>query len=294
MKKRLIKAIKGECGQALPTVLILLALGGMLIVPCLDYAATSLNSGKIVEKNVNGLYAADTGVEHALWKLNNSPPASYPYSYVLPETVNGLSVNVLIEQVTTLWGIVVGGSGGHADWMVVEGSMVYNEGLGVYIYTITITNQDNSNIKLKEIMVRLPPDFEYIAETTSSDFTTFDPTTYDSILQITGDLDTGMVLDWVFPSPRPNIPGAPDPNHGIYTVVTQTFQLNGPLGYSGDDDYVWVVAERSDIGCVGEANAYKITAQAKDGGTVVMTVRAGALKDVGMNVLSVSCWEINP
>jgi len=80
MKRRLIKAIKGEKGQALPIFLILLVLCGLLIAPCLSYAATGLNSGRVVEKNVKGLYAADVGIEDALWKLKNNPPTSYPYS----------------------------------------------------------------------------------------------------------------------------------------------------------------------------------------------------------------------
>ena len=99
---------------------------------------------------------------------------------------------------------------------------------------------------------------------------------------------------WDFGSPRPPIEGAPDPEHGVYTTAIQTFQLNGPLDYSGDNGYVWVVATRQDIGCVGEANAYKITAEAKDGDTTVITVRAGVLRDNVTGELLVSCWEINP
>lgn len=46
--------MRGEKGQALPAVLILLILGGVLIVPALNYASTSLNAGQVVEENVRG------------------------------------------------------------------------------------------------------------------------------------------------------------------------------------------------------------------------------------------------
>jgi len=44
----------------------------------------------------------------------------------------------------------------------------------------------------------------------------------------------------------------------------------------------------------GEFNAYKITAQAKDGETTVMTVRAGTLQENGTNDILLGWWEINP
>lgn len=290
MKRRLSKVIKkvikSESGQALPIVLVLLVLGGLTIAPCLSYAATSLNSGGVIEKNTKGLYAADTGIEDALWKLGNNPPASYPYSYELAD-VNRLSVTVLMEEVTTLYGIVIGSPGTHSDSMEVHGEMAYDEGLGAYLYTVTVINKVDSVIHLSEILVSLPQDFEYIAGSTGGDFTTADP-------EIRGEPATGITLVWDFGSPRPAIEGAPDPEHGVYTTASHTFQLSGPPDYSGDDGYVWVVATRQDIGCVGEANAYKITAKAKDGDTTVITVKAGVLRDNVTGELLVSCWEINP
>jgi len=286
MKRRLSKVIKSESGQALPIVLVLLVLGGLTIAPCLSYAATSLNSGGVIEKNIKGLYAADTGIEDALWRLKNNPPASYPYSYELAD-VNGLSVIVLMEEVTTLYGIVIGSPGRHFDWLEVDGSMAYNEGLSVYVYTVTVTNKSNSTVKISELFAKLPPSFEYIAASTGGDFTTADP-------EVQGDPDTSITLVWDFPTPHPSVAGAPDPEHGVYTTASHTFQLNGPPDYSGDDGYAWVVATDVDIGCVGEANAFKITSQAKDGDTTVITVKAGVLRDNVTGELLVSCWEINP
>ena len=77
--------IKGEEGQALPIVLILLVVGGLIIAPTLNHVSTSLNAGRTVEENVKGIYAAEAGVENALWKLINdpSPPSSLYYLPVI-------------------------------------------------------------------------------------------------------------------------------------------------------------------------------------------------------------------
>ncbi|MFQ6122709.1 MAG: hypothetical protein ACE5LA_06605, partial [Dehalococcoidales bacterium] len=63
------KIISDEKGQVLATVLALLVLGGLAITPSLNYIATSLNAGRIIDEGVKGVYAADAGVENALWSL---------------------------------------------------------------------------------------------------------------------------------------------------------------------------------------------------------------------------------
>lgn len=67
--KLLKKIIKGESGQALPIVLILLVLGGLLIAPVLGYASTTLKVGQMHEQKMAELYAADAGIEDAVHKI---------------------------------------------------------------------------------------------------------------------------------------------------------------------------------------------------------------------------------
>ena len=62
VRKLLLELKRGEAGVALPMVLVLLMLGSLLIIPSLNYVATSLKAGEIHEKNIKGLYAADAGV----------------------------------------------------------------------------------------------------------------------------------------------------------------------------------------------------------------------------------------
>lgn len=284
MRGRVIKAARGEEGMALPLVLILLAVGGLTLAPYLSYISTGLNAGRVVEKNVNGFYAADAGVEHALWKLKNDPPASYPYSYELTD-LNGMSVAVLVEELTAIYGVVLGSPGAHSDYMTVDGDMVYDTGLGAYVYTVTVSNKSTSTIHVDEILVKPPEGFAYVPGSTSGHFSDDDP-------GVRGEASTGITLLWDFQTPRPSIRGAPSPDHP--TVAAHTFWLSGPAGYSGGSGNVWVVATREDIGSVGQACAFKITASARRGGATVATIRAGALKDSGTETVLVSFWEVNP
>jgi len=86
-----------ESGQALIAVLVLLALGGLLVVPTLNLASTSLNYHQVVEKNTLETYAADSGVRYALCKLGNNP-GEFGLE-PLPSTVNDRTVNVTVEYI---------------------------------------------------------------------------------------------------------------------------------------------------------------------------------------------------
>jgi len=63
--------IKGEQGQVLPLVLILLVLGSTLLAGTLVYASTSLKTSEVTVAHAKELNAADAGVRYALWKLTN-------------------------------------------------------------------------------------------------------------------------------------------------------------------------------------------------------------------------------
>ncbi len=67
--KLLREIIKRENGQALPIVLILLALGGLLLAPALSYASTTLKVDQLHEQKMAELYAADAGIEDVLHKI---------------------------------------------------------------------------------------------------------------------------------------------------------------------------------------------------------------------------------
>jgi hypothetical protein len=92
-------AIRDQRGMAMLTlVLLLLVLGGLILAPLLGLMSTGLIAGQVYEKKTYEYYAADAGVEDAIWRIENDPPASYPYDYPEPLTVNGRSVDVAIHR----------------------------------------------------------------------------------------------------------------------------------------------------------------------------------------------------
>ncbi len=279
MVRNLQRAIKTQRGQALPIVLILMSFGGLLIVPSLNYTSTMLKATRVTEKNTNGFYSADAGIEHGLYTLKNSEPATFPYAYDMP-ALNGLSTNVLIERLTTLYGIVVGNSGEHADYLETSGTLAFNTQLGVYVYTVTIGNKSTSTVHIDKILVKLPDNFVYVTGTTSGNFTTMNPA-------IKGDIETGYTLAWNFSPPLPSIPKAP-------AVRTQTFHLNGPGGYSGPSGNVWVVANRTDIGLASTTDAFCITATTRQDAVIVATIKAGVLRDTNTGEVSIIYFEQYP
>ena len=78
MKSIVKKAIRDEKGAALVLALVLLLVGGLIIAPLLGFMGTGLIAGQVHEKRMDELYAADAGVEDAIWKIQNPDVAGLP------------------------------------------------------------------------------------------------------------------------------------------------------------------------------------------------------------------------
>jgi hypothetical protein len=87
---------KDQDGNVLTLVLILLVVGGLVLAPLLGLMGTGVLAGQVYENKTDELYAADAGVEDAIWKIKNDAPDSYPYEYPQPLVVNDKSVNITI------------------------------------------------------------------------------------------------------------------------------------------------------------------------------------------------------
>ena len=101
MKDLIKKLIRNEKGQALVIVLGLLVIGGLTIFPLLAYMSTGLNAGQIHKEEMVVYYAADAGVELAIWNLKNDelvvPEGGQS---ILPQfTMNTKTVNVTIDDI---------------------------------------------------------------------------------------------------------------------------------------------------------------------------------------------------
>ncbi len=282
MLRFLKQIIADEKGQALPVVLALLIVGGLMVTPTLNYAATSLNSGRIIEKGVNGLYAADAGVEYALWYLKNAIPPPQQ----LPENINRMEVALQSEELgtyTLYFGELIQ-TDGHVNYLSVEGEMVWDGTAGAYKYTITVIWQPESGIPvihLEEVGARIPLGYGYQSWSAASFAENLSTNEPDEVVDGAG----AYMLNWVLESPYPSV-SEDDP------VQTQTFYITGEGSPEGD--YAWVVATREDIGAIGEINGtiYRLTATATryGGGETTAEIVADAV--IAEGTADIVSWQI--
>ena len=276
---RLLKQlISNEKGQALPIVLALLVLGGLTIAPSLNYAATTINHGRVIDRCVNGIYAADAGVEYALWCLTDStsPPAQ------LAEDTNQMEVSIQTEDkgaYTVYFGELVQ-AGSKSQDLSVDGEMVWEEGT-TYKYTITVTWQGGATvIHLTEVGARLPIGYSYKAGSAADFVDNLSTVKPDEILDSVG----AYMLNWEFATPYPSVSES-EP------VKTQTFCIIGEGELEGD--YTWVVANRADIGEVGEITGalYRIMSTATKDGEIAATIVADILMEEG--TAYIVSWQVS-
>jgi hypothetical protein len=107
--RRMANRVKGdEKGQAFVWVLIMLVLTGLIIAPLLGFMGSGVKISQAHEEEMLRLYAADAGVEYALWHLLANPgpePSGVKKLYPPPLTVNAQEVKVEIKGVWILDGI---------------------------------------------------------------------------------------------------------------------------------------------------------------------------------------------
>jgi hypothetical protein len=276
MKIWLLEISKDQRGTALLLTVIMMFIGSLLILPSLSFISTSVKTGEMIENNLRGLYAAESGIEDAIWRMENDTPASFPFSYQLSD-VNKMMVNVTIEEVTTIAGKEVVPSGVHSEDLLVTKATVYSS--GIYYYTLTVTNNGEGNVKVEMILIDFPPGLEYVAGSTGGDLYNDDPV-------VVGDAMSGITIYWEFIPPYPTVPEGTSRQH--------TFQLNGPAGINNPEGHAAVRASRQDIGVIWDVDSrpYSISAEAIDtDSNVVSTIRVGLWG--GINSI-ISCWQVNP
>jgi len=172
----------GQSGQALVLALILLALGGLIVVPILDLAGTSLNYHRVVQRNTLETYAADAGVEYALCELGNDPEGYK--TEVLQESfiVNDKTVNVTTEYLD---------------------NDIYK------ITSIATTDSNSSTIIESYVHISPYPAFFNNAITSRGDITIQPGTVVDGDVQYQGTLDNkGTITGDTIQAPVENWPTA--------------------------------------------------------------------------------------
>jgi len=93
MKSIVKRAIREEEGKLMIMVLVLLVVGGLVLAPLLGLASTGLAAGRVYERKAVELYAADAGVEDALWRIIHDEVPADTYTI----RVNDVDVSVTIQ-----------------------------------------------------------------------------------------------------------------------------------------------------------------------------------------------------
>ena len=175
--------------------------------------------------------------------------------------------------------------GVHNPYLDVQGETVWDEGAGKYKYTITVTWLPESGtpvIHLSEIGARMPIGYNYDPGSAAL----FENLSTEEPVEVEDDRGAYMV-NWELSNPLPSI----SENH---TSESQTFYFTGDGPIEGG--YGWVVANRSDIGAVGQitGNLYHLTSTASsaESGRTTARVEATVIMEVSENTtLKIISWR---
>jgi hypothetical protein len=244
---------RDEKGQALVGTLLLLLVGLLILTPTLDFMGTGIMGGHIYEQKIDEIYAADSGVEDALWNIRNDfveallgggyddydYSTAYDYPYVL--SVNDLDVAVTIQNIwIPIPTVATGGNIPDLPNPSDARQIIEDEKLMIIgypsstesTYTIKIvydwdTTQNRDALKVKTIGLWVSPGFEYTGDCSLESEPFYD----DPVISL---YKGGYSVVWTFASqPRlrdfPTPPDDPDPLSDPL-VRTITFKYTGPEG----------------------------------------------------------------
>jgi hypothetical protein len=207
--------IRQEAGNILILALVFMLTGVIIIVPLLGLVTTSLKNATSYDTRSESLYAADAGIEDAMWQIKYdrlkgtiSDYDQYSYldndiprvwSYDLPEQVNGKDVTV---QIRNIWvpDISPVPSSSEAKSVAESEKLIVTGGLyrsSSYKIVITFTPDPGNVLNISEIGVWLPPGLTF--ETGSSNLeTSGQPYTKTPV---TSAYKGGQKITWTYSTP---------------------------------------------------------------------------------------------
>lgn len=267
--------LKGQSGQGtLALALIMLALGAMIIPSLLIFTGTALRSGQVVESRMHEFYAADAGVEDAVWKIANdgipydqlpdwmqgdwdeSVYAHDPYEYELDDDINQRNVTVAIQPTWVLEGLEVPSDEQqrNPDPRLATVSDVIGQTEDGGIYQIGfIYDGSLGEFHVERIGCWLPPGFSYVEDSSNLEQDPFQP--YYSVPEVSS-YRNGTLIIWSFS----DLQYDELPSSGSKKIVTFEFTpYQEPQG-----TFSWMRTDRSDIHLSWDIDTklYKITTTA--------------------------------
>ncbi len=309
--KLLKKLHKKESGQAFILVLILLVLGGLIIAPLLGFMSTGLIAGQANEKRMAEVYAADAGIEDAIYKIIKDDTLlpedeDDSYTYTLTDPVNGETVDVTITKLSLLQGILSEDeyklNQPHENWITFSPPSVIDSGEGYLEYEGTIN------------FLYDPPTGSRTIQSVGAFFSPLpgDPNDEDLIEGPYGYVDTGtgvfqgvfdnldaytferkvVSMGFAFIWRWPKVQDRPlfDNKGNDLGTFTFRFTVNNPDWHIDDGIYfIWATIQEQDISYIVSAEFWKWLVEANAGGT---TVQSALLTENG--AVDMLTWEINP
>ena len=290
-KMKLNKLLKGEKGQALMIVALLLLVSALVIAPVLAHISTGLKTGKeVYEERMQLFYAADSGIEDGLWQVDNEqleeyefyptdpdydPYAYYDYSssyewhYDLPEDINGKDTTVAVRNIWIPKDIdapdpdsardIIEGVGGESPGLIITGgiSALSTYQINIAYYYDSGEDPGGANLKVNTVGIWLPPGFDYVGGSCSLGIEPATPEGYCS----------GLAVVWTFGStPLKDFPGSP----GYPLERSFTFGFSGPEEASPGAALSWI--DTSSVSSVdyawdADVKVYKVASTATDAAT---------------------------
>jgi hypothetical protein len=164
-------------GQALVLILIFLSLGSLLILPLLGFTTAGLKTTLVYEKKTAELYAADAGVQDAMWQIKydyldamltnpsyNPFDFTTPFTYSLPDNVNANGVSVTVQNYWIPKDIATP-SAALAAGIVEAEKLIVTTSNGTSSYNIKITYypEGGEDLRVTRLGIWLPHGFSYVS-----------------------------------------------------------------------------------------------------------------------------------
>jgi hypothetical protein len=246
--------MKDEKGQALVLTLLLLLIGSLIVTPTLNFMGTGIIGGRVYEQKNDEIYAADSGVEDALWHIRNDLVEdllggggydeynySTPYDYPYVLSVNDKDVAVSIRNIWIPKDIAVPNQSTARQIIEDENLIIVgypSSTTSTYVIKIVYnwdTWQNRDALKVKTIGIWLSPGFEYTDGSCSLQDRPFYSAPDISLYK------GGQAVVWNFASqPRLRQDFTPTTDTSNPLVRTFTFQYTGPEGQIPELVSSWV------------------------------------------------------
>ena len=299
--RKILKRLKGEeSGQALILALLMLALGGFIMAPLLTFMGSGLLAGETIEEKMNGIYAADAGIEFGIDKILKSAillptevDGSYTYFDITdPELINKKEVDVTVvleadrlEFVAELLDITYATTS-HTDWQLVE----HDPEPGVYYLDLEYVGS-SSKVRIEDMGAWFyGSQWEYVEDSVSGITDSFPDFTFDSFPYLGG---VAFIWRWENNPTRPAFGSVPD--HYTDFLRFEFTPMDIPSLYVG-----WSEGGPSAIGIATTGIVFEfwqIRATATDpitGGETEIVVYLNRMGEGEDEEIDIWSWEIDP